>query len=125
MIELFPCPFCGGPAESGENLNSAWVGCMQCGAFVQHIDGALGDVITAWNGRTTPSSGLDEQKLQMYFALQQIAHTLADPMRGSKPLSTCITIALTAMRSAEAALGIDPTTTTRPQAATTDESEAR
>lgn len=52
---LLPCTHCGSVnVEDGENLNSAWVVCGDCPAFVQKIDGTLAEVRVAWNRRPAP-----------------------------------------------------------------------
>lgn len=57
-VGLLPCPFCGGPALSGETFDDGcYVSCMRdaCKCIVGYFD-TLSEAITAWNTRM-PSRG--------------------------------------------------------------------
>lgn len=60
MIELKPCPFCGGKATTSERENIKnlpygwrWIGCRHCKVFMDWSHGNTGRslAIEAWNRR--------------------------------------------------------------------------
>lgn len=62
MVELLPCPFCGGEALLGETLDNAWYAqCAQddCTPIARHW-GTKAEALAAWNKRA-PST--DHEKL--------------------------------------------------------------
>lgn len=59
-IELKPCPFCGGKAETSEQTTDkgnkfafGWIGCQQCQCFINYINNYTGKTkaAEAWNRR--------------------------------------------------------------------------
>lgn len=53
MIELKPCPFCGGkPIATETHPGRGFICCSECGATVHEYDSETPDVLTAaWNTR--------------------------------------------------------------------------
>lgn len=60
MIELKPCPFCGGAAKTSDTTTDlenrfewGWIGCQECRVFVNYINNPRGrkQAEDAWNRR--------------------------------------------------------------------------
>ena len=59
MVELLPCPFCGGEARRYENDTFGnGVRCAKCGAKVNGF-ASTGSATRAWNRRTTEKEGAE------------------------------------------------------------------
>jgi hypothetical protein len=68
-MELLPCPFCGGPAQTERTITDASVRCIVCSAKIVwlHYVGvtvewdAMPRVIAAWNRRAHPIASTSKE----------------------------------------------------------------
>lgn len=61
MIELKPCPFCGGTPdilidEFGEDMRRYLLKCEECDGMIEHWFPTVEDAINAWNRRANDAT---------------------------------------------------------------------
>lgn len=55
MIELKPCPFCGGKARIFEMRTMSWVKCANCGCETALLD-TIKEAVATWNRRVNDAT---------------------------------------------------------------------
>jgi Lar family restriction alleviation protein len=55
FLQIEKCPFCGGNADTDNNMRSVWVECYTCGGKGPCFNGrdATYNAVRAWNQRVT------------------------------------------------------------------------
>ena len=105
MVELKPCPFCGGKAELVYFHTTATVHCMRCMAMTKVYvptsvnDDVQSEAVTAWNSRATNDELEDHEallasyiersreKAQLVRAWGELKRRIADKLKMVNPES--------------------------------------
>lgn len=108
MIELKPCPFCGGNAAKATFATCVSIQCLSdvClpNVGVYYVDEA--EAVTAWNTRAAPTMNLDMLRANVQSLLDDCAHILKRRRIGIKEQHAWDGVSLNAVRDIQQRVGV-------------------